>query len=110
LGYSTRCCCDAIVIGSDQPANPLSKKLADGGWTVALIAPQHKKMADSSTEEKSARGEGAVQRCSQAFRVHSQTRNVGKMLHANSSTEPDATDGSPMHLTTNHLRSLLDRL
>src|SRR5215510_9892033 len=28
---------DAIVIGSGQAGNPLSQKLADHGWTVALI-------------------------------------------------------------------------
>src|SRR5262249_50843054 len=28
---------DAIVIGSGQAGNPLSQKLADRGWTVALI-------------------------------------------------------------------------
>ncbi len=28
---------DAIVIGSGQAGNPLSQKLADLGWTVALI-------------------------------------------------------------------------
>src|SRR5215831_7294079 len=28
---------DAIVIGSGQAGNPLSQKLADQGWTVALI-------------------------------------------------------------------------
>src|SRR5262245_27904353 len=28
---------DAIVIGSGQAGNPLSQKLADQGWSVALI-------------------------------------------------------------------------
>src|SRR5712692_3683661 len=28
---------DAIVIGSGQAGNPLSQKLADDGWSVALI-------------------------------------------------------------------------
>jgi pyruvate/2-oxoglutarate dehydrogenase complex dihydrolipoamide dehydrogenase (E3) component len=28
---------DAIVIGSGQAGNPLSPKLADHGWSVALI-------------------------------------------------------------------------
>src|SRR6516165_10621848 len=28
---------DAIVIGSGQAGNPLSQKLADHGWTVALV-------------------------------------------------------------------------
>src|SRR3954467_12989310 len=28
---------DAIVIGSGQAGNPLSYKLADRGWTVALV-------------------------------------------------------------------------
>ena len=28
---------DAIVIGSGQAGNPLGQKLADQGWTVALI-------------------------------------------------------------------------
>jgi pyruvate/2-oxoglutarate dehydrogenase complex dihydrolipoamide dehydrogenase (E3) component len=32
---------DAIVIGSGQAANPLSQKLADDGWTVALIEQAH---------------------------------------------------------------------
>jgi dihydrolipoamide dehydrogenase len=32
---------DAIVIGSGQAGNPLSFKLADHGWTVALIEQEH---------------------------------------------------------------------
>jgi len=32
---------DAIVIGSGQAGNPLSQKLADQGWTVALIEKAH---------------------------------------------------------------------
>jgi pyruvate/2-oxoglutarate dehydrogenase complex dihydrolipoamide dehydrogenase (E3) component len=32
---------DALVIGSGQAANPLSQKLADDGWTVALIEQTH---------------------------------------------------------------------
>jgi len=32
---------DAIVIGSGQGGNPLSHKLADLGWTVALIEKEH---------------------------------------------------------------------
>jgi pyruvate/2-oxoglutarate dehydrogenase complex dihydrolipoamide dehydrogenase (E3) component len=32
---------DAIVIGSGQAGNPLSQKLADRGWTVALIEKDH---------------------------------------------------------------------
>lgn len=32
---------DAIVIGSGQAGNPLSQKLADQGWTVALIEREH---------------------------------------------------------------------
>src|SRR6516162_8373886 len=32
---------DAVVIGSGQAGNPLSQKLADQGWTVALIERQH---------------------------------------------------------------------
>jgi pyruvate/2-oxoglutarate dehydrogenase complex dihydrolipoamide dehydrogenase (E3) component len=32
---------DAIVIGSGQAGNPLSQKLADHGWTVALIERDH---------------------------------------------------------------------
>ncbi len=32
---------DAIVIGSGQAGNPLSQKLADQGWTVALIEQAH---------------------------------------------------------------------
>jgi pyruvate/2-oxoglutarate dehydrogenase complex dihydrolipoamide dehydrogenase (E3) component len=32
---------DAIVIGSGQAGNPLSQKLADHGWTVALIEKDH---------------------------------------------------------------------
>ncbi len=28
---------DAIVIGSGQAGSPLSQKLADHGWTVALV-------------------------------------------------------------------------
>jgi dihydrolipoamide dehydrogenase len=32
---------DAIVIGSGQAGNPLSQKLADQGWTVALIEKEH---------------------------------------------------------------------
>jgi pyruvate/2-oxoglutarate dehydrogenase complex dihydrolipoamide dehydrogenase (E3) component len=32
---------DAIVIGSGQAGNPLSQKLADRGWTVALIEREH---------------------------------------------------------------------
>ena len=32
---------DAIVIGSGQAGNPLSQKLADQGWTVALIEQGH---------------------------------------------------------------------
>src|SRR5262245_64365679 len=32
---------DAIVIGSGQAGNPLSQKLADYGWTVALIEKEH---------------------------------------------------------------------
>src|SRR5215471_6070589 len=32
---------DAIVIGSGQAGNPLSQKLADLGWTVALIEKAH---------------------------------------------------------------------
>ncbi len=32
---------DAIVIGSGQAGNPLAHKLADHGWTVALIEKEH---------------------------------------------------------------------
>src|SRR5947209_995011 len=32
---------DAIVIGSGQAGNPLSQKLADHGWVVALIEKEH---------------------------------------------------------------------
>src|SRR6266481_6565531 len=32
---------DAIVIGSGQAGNPLCQKLADHGWTVALIEKEH---------------------------------------------------------------------
>src|SRR5262249_47123992 len=32
---------DAIVIGSGQAGNPLCQKLADRGWTVALIEKEH---------------------------------------------------------------------
>src|SRR5579864_443400 len=32
---------DAIVIGSGQAGNPLCQKLADHGWTVALIEKGH---------------------------------------------------------------------
>jgi pyruvate/2-oxoglutarate dehydrogenase complex dihydrolipoamide dehydrogenase (E3) component len=32
---------DAIVIGSGQAGNPLSQKLADQGWTMALIEKEH---------------------------------------------------------------------
>src|ERR1700733_11620069 len=32
---------DAIVLGSGQAGNPLSQKLADQGWTVALIEKDH---------------------------------------------------------------------
>ena len=32
---------DAIVIGSGQAGNPLSQKLADRGWSVALIEQDH---------------------------------------------------------------------
>src|SRR5262249_4826760 len=32
---------DAIVIGSGQAGNPLSQKLTDYGWTVALIEKEH---------------------------------------------------------------------
>ena len=32
---------DAIVIGSGQAGNPLSQKLADRGWTVALVEKEH---------------------------------------------------------------------
>src|SRR4051794_23344372 len=32
---------DAIVIGSGQAGNPLSQKLADQGWTVALAEQEH---------------------------------------------------------------------
>src|SRR6516165_11365039 len=32
---------DAIVIGTGQAGNPLSQKLADRGWAVALIEREH---------------------------------------------------------------------
>jgi pyruvate/2-oxoglutarate dehydrogenase complex dihydrolipoamide dehydrogenase (E3) component len=32
---------DAVVIGSGQAGNPLSQKLADQGWTVALVEKEH---------------------------------------------------------------------
>src|SRR6516225_3957090 len=32
---------DAIVIGSGQAGSPLCQKLADHGWTVALIEKEH---------------------------------------------------------------------
>src|SRR3954451_24877055 len=32
---------DAIVIGSGQAGNPLCHKLADHGWTVALVEKEH---------------------------------------------------------------------
>ena len=32
---------DAVVIGSGQAGNPLSQKLAEHGWTVALIEKEH---------------------------------------------------------------------
>src|SRR5213079_384791 len=34
-------CYDAVVIGSGQAGNPLSQKLADQGWTVALVEQEH---------------------------------------------------------------------
>jgi pyruvate/2-oxoglutarate dehydrogenase complex dihydrolipoamide dehydrogenase (E3) component len=32
---------DAIILGSGQAGNPLSQKLADHGWTVALVEKEH---------------------------------------------------------------------
>jgi pyruvate/2-oxoglutarate dehydrogenase complex dihydrolipoamide dehydrogenase (E3) component len=32
---------DAIVIGAGQAGNPLSQKLADRGWSVALVEEEH---------------------------------------------------------------------
>src|ERR1700684_1714936 len=32
---------DAIVIGSGQAGSPLSQKLADRGWSVALVEKEH---------------------------------------------------------------------
>src|SRR5215470_4168070 len=32
---------DAVVIGSGQAGNPLSQKMADRGWSVALIEKEH---------------------------------------------------------------------
>ena len=32
---------DAIVLGSGQAGNPLSQKMADHGWTVALVEKDH---------------------------------------------------------------------
>jgi len=32
---------DAVIIGSGQAGNPLAQKLADHGWTVALIEKEH---------------------------------------------------------------------
>ena len=32
---------DAIVIGSGQAGSPLSQKLADHGWAVALVEKEH---------------------------------------------------------------------
>src|ERR1700729_4512807 len=32
---------DAIVIGSGQAGSPLSQKLADRGWAVALVEKEH---------------------------------------------------------------------
>src|ERR1700684_990180 len=32
---------DAIVIGAGQAGNPLSQKLADHGWAVALVGEDH---------------------------------------------------------------------
>src|SRR6516162_3419190 len=32
---------DAVVIGSGQAGNPLSQKLADQGWQVALVEQEH---------------------------------------------------------------------
>ena len=32
---------DAIVLGSGQAGNPLAQKLADHGWTVALVEKEH---------------------------------------------------------------------
>src|ERR1700677_2900975 len=32
---------DAIVIGAGQAGNPLSQKLADRGWSVALVEKEH---------------------------------------------------------------------
>src|SRR4051812_21066306 len=32
---------DAIVIGSGQAGNPLSQRLADRGWSVALVEREH---------------------------------------------------------------------
>jgi pyruvate/2-oxoglutarate dehydrogenase complex dihydrolipoamide dehydrogenase (E3) component len=32
---------DAIIIGSGQAGNPLAQKLADHGWTVALVEKEH---------------------------------------------------------------------
>src|SRR5262249_31079166 len=32
---------DAIVLGSGQAGNPLSQKLADHGWSVALVEKEH---------------------------------------------------------------------
>src|SRR5262245_18431747 len=32
---------DAVVIGSGQAGNPLAQKLADQGWSVALIEKEH---------------------------------------------------------------------
>ena len=32
---------DAIIIGSGQGGNPLAHKLADQGWSVALVEERH---------------------------------------------------------------------
>src|SRR4051794_41060876 len=32
---------DAVVIGSGQAGNPLAQKLADRGWSVALVEKEH---------------------------------------------------------------------
>ena len=32
---------DAIVLGSGQAGNPLAQKLADHGWSVALVEKEH---------------------------------------------------------------------
>ena len=73
---------DAIVIGSGQAGNPLSQKLADHGWAVALVEKEHLGGTCVNTG------------CTPAARSAQRLRGVPRLCHDQPDRKLDRRDGA----------------